>query len=482
MCSRVSSSHSVPETGLAALESASPCSCYGSHLTCSGPHIGAIGCWTTALVGSARSSVPHEVKSDLVFLVFRIFGSVLLVPVLEELFWRGWLMRWLIRPDFEAVRLGTYTRYSFWVTAVLLCRRARFLLGRRTARRHHLQLVDGPDRPTGRLHRGARGDQRNACSVRALFGPMAVLAVNACLPSGRPMSCRSPSSSPSARCVRWRRPWRLPLASSRPLACGHAGRDGVYRRGRVGSEVCPHDDQWPDRRLRALVWALVPLVITLPGGSRTRSWILWYRSAVCPAEPFGSFSAPCWSPRPSSPAVLKGAQPTRGTQLTLDWVDNTGGTANFVVERKTGPTGTYARIATTCIGVTTYTDLAVVAGITYCYRVKASNAHGESDYSNEAGRSPAVGFESPRRDPSLSPFPSPSSPPPPPPGAPSPPHSPIALATPIAEARPGPRPTPHIPVGLCGRGADGPSGPKATTPLQSDPPAHRRHSTGLGHV
>ena len=48
-----------------------------------------------SLVGSARSSLPHEVKSDLVFLVFRIFGSVLLVPVLEELFWRGWLMRWL---------------------------------------------------------------------------------------------------------------------------------------------------------------------------------------------------------------------------------------------------------------------------------------------------------------------------------------------------------------------------------------------------
>jgi CAAX prenyl protease-like protein len=72
------------------------------------------------LVGSARSSVPQEVKSDLVFLVFRIFGSVLLVPVLEEFFWRGWLMRWLIRPeDFQSVRLGTYTHYSFWITAIL---------------------------------------------------------------------------------------------------------------------------------------------------------------------------------------------------------------------------------------------------------------------------------------------------------------------------------------------------------------------------
>ena len=54
----------------------------------------------------------------------------------------------------------------------------------------------------------------------------------------------------------------------------------------------------------------------------------------------------------------RAAEPTRGAQLTLDWVDNTGGTANFLVERKTGTTGTYARIATTGIGVTTYTDLA----------------------------------------------------------------------------------------------------------------------------
>ena len=59
----------------------------------------------------------------------------------------------------------------------------------------------------------------------------------------------------------------------------------------------------------------------------------------------------------------RAARLTLEAQLTLDWVDNAGGTANFVVERKTGTTGTYARIATTGIGVTTYTDSAVVAGI-----------------------------------------------------------------------------------------------------------------------
>ena len=85
-------------------------------------------------------------------------------------------------------------------------------------------------------------------------------------------------------------------------------------------------------------------------------------------------------------------------QLTLDWVDNAGGTANFIVERKTGTTGTYARIATTGTGITTYADSAVVAGTTYCYRVKASNvnasnAFGDSGYSNEACGSPAAGFD-----------------------------------------------------------------------------------------
>ena len=72
------------------------------------------------LAGSAQSSVPHEVKESLIFVAFRVFGSVALVPVVEELFWRGWLMRWLIRPeDFQSVRLGAYTHYSFWITAGL---------------------------------------------------------------------------------------------------------------------------------------------------------------------------------------------------------------------------------------------------------------------------------------------------------------------------------------------------------------------------
>jgi CAAX prenyl protease-like protein len=39
--------------------------------------------------------------------------------VIEELFWRGWLMRYAISPRFETIRLGTYSAFSFWITAVL---------------------------------------------------------------------------------------------------------------------------------------------------------------------------------------------------------------------------------------------------------------------------------------------------------------------------------------------------------------------------
>ena len=47
---------------------------------------------------------------------FRVAGITLCVPVMEELFWRGFLMRWLIREDFTSVPLGTYQPVSFAVT------------------------------------------------------------------------------------------------------------------------------------------------------------------------------------------------------------------------------------------------------------------------------------------------------------------------------------------------------------------------------
>jgi uncharacterized protein len=49
----------------------------------------------------------------------RVLGISLIVPIMEELFWRGFVMRWLIREDFASVPLGTYQLFSFGVTTML---------------------------------------------------------------------------------------------------------------------------------------------------------------------------------------------------------------------------------------------------------------------------------------------------------------------------------------------------------------------------
>lgn len=71
------------------------------------------------LMGTASSSLPPGVKTDPVFIFFRTVGCVALVPFVEELFWRGWLSRWLINPHFQKVSLGAFTAASFWISALL---------------------------------------------------------------------------------------------------------------------------------------------------------------------------------------------------------------------------------------------------------------------------------------------------------------------------------------------------------------------------
>ena len=68
------------------------------------------------------------------FIAVRLSGLVLLVPIVEELFWRGFLLRWLISPDWQQQELGQFTPGSFvgvtvlfalahpeWLAAVVYC-------------------------------------------------------------------------------------------------------------------------------------------------------------------------------------------------------------------------------------------------------------------------------------------------------------------------------------------------------------------------
>jgi CAAX prenyl protease-like protein len=53
------------------------------------------------------------------FITFRVVGAVIVVPVMEELFWRAFLIRWLVNEDFKSVPVGMFTWTSFGVTVAL---------------------------------------------------------------------------------------------------------------------------------------------------------------------------------------------------------------------------------------------------------------------------------------------------------------------------------------------------------------------------
>ena len=72
-----------------------------------------------AVVGFARSSLSEASRHNPAVLALRTLRAATVVPIAEELFWRGWLMRWMIQADFRRVPLGSYQAASFWVVALL---------------------------------------------------------------------------------------------------------------------------------------------------------------------------------------------------------------------------------------------------------------------------------------------------------------------------------------------------------------------------
>lgn len=60
--------------------------------------------------------------------IVRIFGATVIVPVMEELFWRSFLIRYLVEPDFERVPVGTFTWSSFLITAALFGVEHQFII------------------------------------------------------------------------------------------------------------------------------------------------------------------------------------------------------------------------------------------------------------------------------------------------------------------------------------------------------------------
>lgn len=72
------------------------------------------------VTGTAASSMSVEARGNWLVVGLRFVRAAMIVPIVEELFWRGWLVRWLEeRESFWAVPLGEISRYAFWATAVL---------------------------------------------------------------------------------------------------------------------------------------------------------------------------------------------------------------------------------------------------------------------------------------------------------------------------------------------------------------------------
>jgi len=78
--------------------------------------------WPFASIGESQGFDPTPIGADLtrnLLIMFRIAGAAILVPVMEELFWRSFLLRYIVSNDFDKVRLGTFTWSSFLIGAVL---------------------------------------------------------------------------------------------------------------------------------------------------------------------------------------------------------------------------------------------------------------------------------------------------------------------------------------------------------------------------
>ncbi len=71
-----------------------------------------------SVTGRVTTSIPAGELTPLM-LTLRTMRAALIVPVVEELFWRGWLPRWLQDTRFQRVPLGQYTTFAFWTTAGL---------------------------------------------------------------------------------------------------------------------------------------------------------------------------------------------------------------------------------------------------------------------------------------------------------------------------------------------------------------------------
>jgi len=87
--------------------------------------------WTIATAGTPRGFnllLLPEGPIRIAMALFKVFGAVLVVPLMEELFWRSFLLRYIINKNFEKVPMGSFTWPSFLLTVLLFGLEHDFIL------------------------------------------------------------------------------------------------------------------------------------------------------------------------------------------------------------------------------------------------------------------------------------------------------------------------------------------------------------------
>ena len=85
---------------------------------------------------------------------------------------------------------------------------------------------------------------------------------------------------------------------------------------------------------------------------------------------------------PTAPNGLS-ATAVAATQINLHWTDTSSNESSFLVERSVSG-GAFVQIGTAAANATTYSDTGVTANKTYTYRIRSTNAGGNSAYSATA--------------------------------------------------------------------------------------------------
>jgi len=110
----------------------------------------------------------------------------------------------------------------------------------------------------------------------------------------------------------------------------------------------------------------------------------------------------CWTPvavtglvtitAPAAPSALS-ATAASSSQIDLTWTDQSNNESSFKIERKTGANGAFAQIAATSANIASFSDTNCAAGTMCYYRVRASNAIGDSAYCTEANATTPITWD-----------------------------------------------------------------------------------------